>query len=348
MREDVTEEEVHAAMDELVAEGKKVTCRAVLEKTGGSMSTVISGMRTYQPPQTPRTDVASQESDEAAREIAEIVSRVAAGSRAPVEVRLVEAKSQVSELLTQCETVQAERDRSVAENEDLKARCEALSTRVDSEIAEKTKLREELERGRQIEERHLLEIAQARSEAEMQGKESSQLREELKEERKAGEQARITLAKTQSELEIQASRLAEKVDENKHLRALNDAETKARTEAEKMAEVSVAKKDASLELLQAVRHDVALLTAEIEREREITEREKERAEAFQLAAKEAAAEASTLRIQLTAFAGRNTPTAGRNLNSEEVPEEVGGDAPDLSDEAPETFSGPANRRKRRH
>jgi len=46
MGKKVTEDEVHAAIDDLIAHGQEATCRAVLEKTGGSMSTVIKYMAT--------------------------------------------------------------------------------------------------------------------------------------------------------------------------------------------------------------------------------------------------------------------------------------------------------------
>ena len=74
-----TEDEVHAAIDGLVARGQEATCQAVDEKTGGSMTTVIKHMGTYQPPQPVSTAGTTPLSEEAVRETAEIVSRVAGG-----------------------------------------------------------------------------------------------------------------------------------------------------------------------------------------------------------------------------------------------------------------------------
>jgi len=305
MRKDLREEEVHAAIDALVADGKEASCRAVLDRLGGSMSTVIKYMGTYEASRPPAVAL-PQPSEDVARQLAEIMSRIAAGARAELEVRLGEAKVRIDELLAQCEGLEAVRASLTKEKGDLATRCEALSEQVDTEVAEKTRLSEDLERTLQAAERNLLELAQ-----------------------------------TRNKVETQADKLTEQADEVRRLTAVCGTETKARIEAEKAAAVSAARLKDTETMLQMAQREIGSLTTEVEKNRETAAREREKAGAYQQAASDAAIEAAAAKAQLAVMTPGEKPTTGKKAASQPPGGTQGDGQQGLPDETSKASAGTA-------
>jgi colicin import membrane protein len=213
-RTGISYEQVAAAADALIGEGQSnPTINAIRERLGtGSPNTIHQHLKVWNEarPQVPAPPPVLPSS--LATAIATEIGRAAAQARAEIEAKLVQAQDEANALAKVGEALEAE-------NSALADQISALTTERDQALA----------------------LAAERAE------ESMRQAQELARERNAAEQARIEVAQNRNKLDGQAEKLAEQKHEIDQLRRSFEMNQDARQQAEKLADVAMAKLESMTE-----------------------------------------------------------------------------------------------------
>lgn len=205
-REGISYNEVAAAADKLIGEGKSATIKAVRELLGtGSPNTIHRHLATWREAQPAQQSAAYELPADLVNAFGKELARGAAAAKAHVEGDLVNAQAEAADLAAAGERLEIERD-------ELTEQLAQVTSERDGFQATA------LERGVEIE----------------------RLVVDLKREAESGEAARVEVAKSQLKAEANAERLTEQAAEIQRLReALENAQA-ARQEAEKNGAVLTA------------------------------------------------------------------------------------------------------------
>lgn len=197
-RDGVSYEQVKAAADTLVAEGRKPTLRAVREQLGGtgSPNTIQRHLTKWRDarPQGPTVTVELPQT--IIREIHAEIARAADTARAEIQERLAESEQEAADLAREGERLQEQNERLEARLAELTTERDVLAGKAEEQGKELVRLGHELDRERNATEQARIEVAQARLTTDAQGKqletmalELEQLRNELRQERTARTEA---------------------------------------------------------------------------------------------------------------------------------------------------------------
>lgn len=210
-REGISYNEVAAAADKLVGEGKAPTIKAVREHLGtGSPNTIHRHLASWREAQPAQQSAAYELPAELVNAFGKELARGAAAAKAQVEDDLVNAQAEAADLAAAGERLEIERD----------------------ELAEQLALVTSERDGFQ-------------ATAQERGAEIERLVADLKREAESGEAARVDVAKAQLKAEASAERLTEQAAEIERLRASLETARKGRQEAEKNEAVLTAQFAAS-------------------------------------------------------------------------------------------------------
>jgi chromosome segregation ATPase len=255
---------VAAKADRLVAEGIEPGTRNIREQLGtGSANTIYKHLTAWSNSRPPATSVTPDLPAGLLREMAQVLSRAVAEGRAEPEARLVQVQAVATELSTEGEELEAERDRLHEQISDISAQRNALSVEVAAQAADIVRLTAEVGR-----------------------------------ERQATDLARTEVAQTRNKIDAQADKISEQAADILRLKAARETEAKGRAAAEQAAAVKDAKLEAAQELLQAAHHDINRLIAQVDQEHQTALRERERADEEQKMAASAREELAGLKAQL--------------------------------------------------
>lgn len=218
-REGITYEQVAAAADALVAEGKQPTIRAVREQLRGtgSPNTIHRHLSDWRAARPQAVAAAPELPGSIIREIRQEIERAAAQARAGIEERLVQVQAEAADLAAAGEALEAERDGLLEQIAVLTSERDRLAGQAAEQAAEIVRQGEEIERERRAAENARIEVAQNRLKIEAQGEavaehraEVERLRAALEEER----QARTEAERQQAVLEAGRASLAERLVES--------------------------------------------------------------------------------------------------------------------------------------
>lgn len=206
-REGISYNEVAAAADKLVGEGKSATIKAVRELLGtGSPNTIHRHLATWREAQPAQQSAAYELPADLVNAFGKELARGAAAAKAHVEGELVNAQAEAADLAAAGERLEVERD-------ELAEQLAQVTSERDGFQATA------LERAGEIE----------------------RLAVDLKRESESGEAARVEVAKSQLKAEANAERLTEQSAEIERLRAALETAQRGRQEAEKNEAVLTAK-----------------------------------------------------------------------------------------------------------
>lgn len=261
MQQVATYEAVARACELLVKDGQKVTGRAVLGITGGSLGTVLGYIKEWRqgvnqsrkafPTEIPaelQTSILralEQAQAEAAAKLKEEIEQATAREMEAVDgLRL--AESRIEDLLTELAKVQklAERDRHEAEKFQAvsTAKVQALSQRIQELEAESRQLLGATEASRMEATKALLKVEmadQAISKAESQAKELGvQLSEAIKDKVSAERHAAVAAQKNQDQAEMLAETRATITEQKQEIQKIRDMNTSLE---KKIAELTAGK-----------------------------------------------------------------------------------------------------------
>lgn len=239
-REGITKEQVAAACNTLVAQGKKPTIRSVREQLGdtGSPNTIHRFLTAWQDAQPVTAATSPALSVGVVNAIASEMAGVVGQVRAELEARLQDELTAAAELAKAGEALEAERD-------GLLEQVATLTTERDTHAGRAAQLEADVvETNRAIE--------QVRAE----------LGQRIEQEQQATEAARVELAKALLRVDANASAVAEQRAEIERLRTELARETAARVQAEQAAAVAGAK----LEAMEHRAHQAEARAESIERQ----------------------------------------------------------------------------------
>jgi colicin import membrane protein len=217
-KEGVTYDQVKAAADALVAEGRRPSIRAVRERLNGSGSpnTIHRHLAKWRDarPEAPAPSVDLAPS--IIREINGEIQRAVAAARAEIEGELAQARAEAADLAAAGELLEGERDGLAEQLAALVRERDVQAGKAAEQTAEIERLAQELERERRAAEEARIEAAQARLTNEGQHKQLEELRTELtrlheasRHERQARVDAERELAAAASARDSLSERLAE-------------------------------------------------------------------------------------------------------------------------------------------
>lgn len=205
-REGISYNEVAAAADKLVGEGKPASIKSVREHLGtGSPNTIQRHLAAWRESQPVPQSTAYELPPELVNAFGKELARGAAAAKAHVEGELVQAQAEAADLAAAGERLEIERD----------------------ELAEQI--------GLVTSERDGFQATALERAAEIE-----RLVADLKREQESGEAARVEVAKSQLKAEANAERLTEQTAEIIRLRGLLEAAQQGRQEAEKNGAVLTA------------------------------------------------------------------------------------------------------------
>ncbi|HDS1780313.1 TPA: DNA-binding protein [Pseudomonas putida] len=212
-REGISYNEVAAAADKLVGEGKAPTIKAVREHLGtGSPNTIHRHLASWREAQPAQQSAAYELPSELVNAFGKELARGAAAAKAQVEDDLVNAQSEAADLAAAGERLEIERD-------ELTEQLALVTTERDGFQAT----------------------------AQERGAEIERLVVDLKREAESGEAARVEVAKAQLKAEANAERLTEQAAEIQRLREALETAQAARQEAERNGAVLSAQLEAARE-----------------------------------------------------------------------------------------------------
>jgi chromosome segregation ATPase len=206
-RDGITFEQVAAAADALVGQGKQPTIKAIREELGtGSPNTVHRHLTTWREARPQAVATASALPASLTAAIAAEIERAAAQARAEIEARLVHAQAEAADLSGAGEALEAERDALVEQVAGLTTERDTLAGKAAQQAADIAAQVQQIER-----------------------------------EQAAAEAARLEAATARVKIEAQAEQRAEQAAELVQLRAALDASQQVRQQAEQAAAVAAAK-----------------------------------------------------------------------------------------------------------
>lgn len=295
-REGVTYDQVAAAADRIVGAGQAATIKAVREELGntGSPNTIHRHLTAWR---EARPVVAGMARDLPVKIIDAITTEIeqaSASARADIEVQLIQARTESSDLASAGEALETERDALLLQVAELTSERDRLTGQTEEQAMEIGRLVADLERERTVAEQGRIQIAQEHLRAEAnektlaaQTEEITRLRSSLEAERDARIKAEQSAAVLTAKLEACATRTTEMHEREQQ------ASTRA-SEAEK--QVQILSRDLATERI-AVQACQARLEAAA---RELTDAKQTASEARD-AAKVATETAAELRGRLAAL-----------------------------------------------
>jgi phage shock protein A len=187
----ITQEQVSAAADKLVASGVKPTNRAVLEALGsGSMATIVSYMQVWKQGQERRSEGIDDTIDPSvAGSISNMVARRVQEATAEANARLVELQSDLAQVIAENERQTAELEDQAVDLIKLRSQVQAQSGQIEQLLADATLAREQI--AAETKSREAAQISLAKAELRIESLPA--LLEELKtlrlEAKRSGEEA---------------------------------------------------------------------------------------------------------------------------------------------------------------
>lgn len=180
-REGVTYEQIKAAAEELVSEGREPTIRAVRERLRGtgSPNTIHRHLTKWR---DARPDAPAATADLPAsilREINSEIQRAVSAARADIESQLARALTEAADLAAAGEALEAERDALSEQVSALTSDRDVLAGKAAEQLVEIERLGHELERERRAAEDARIEIAQGRLKLEAQTVQLAEQRAQL-------------------------------------------------------------------------------------------------------------------------------------------------------------------------
>lgn len=207
----ITFEQVAAAADGLVGEGKQPTIQAVRDRLGtGSPNTIHRHLTEWRQARPVAAAAVATIPQSLTAALAGELERAAAQARGEIETQLVEVQAEAAQLSAVGESLELERDA-------LLEQVAALTTERDT-IAGK---------------------------AAQQATDLAQAQQRIEREQQTAEAARIELATARLRIEAQATRESEQTAELERLRANLEASQEARIDAERKEAVLLARLEAS-------------------------------------------------------------------------------------------------------
>ena len=217
-REGITFEQVAAAADDLVGQGKQPTIKAIREALGtGSPNTVHRHLATWREGRPQAVVTASALPASLTAVIAAEIERAAAQARAEIEARLVQAQAEAADLSGAGEALEAERDALVEQVAALTTERDTLAGKAAQQAADIAAQVLQIER-----------------------------------EQAAAEAARLEVATARVKIEAQSEQAAELV----RLRAALDSSQQVRQQAEQQAAVLAAKLEATIDRLESAAREI--------------------------------------------------------------------------------------------
>lgn len=217
-RDGVTFDQVKAAAEGLLSEGREPSIRAVRERLRGtgSPNTIhrhLTAWRQGRPESpVPVLDLPAT----IVREINNEIQRAVAAARADATAQLAQARTEAGDLAAAGETLEAERDRLLEQLAAMTRERDTLAGKAHEQAAELVRLAKELEGERRAVEDARIQLAQLRLEADgLRGQQErareteGRLRVELQEERQARARTERDLAATAASKDSLADRLAD-------------------------------------------------------------------------------------------------------------------------------------------
>lgn len=236
-REGVSYEQVRAAAESLIAEGREPSIRAVRERLRGTGSpNTIHRHLTKWREARPEVPVASTDLPQSIiREINGEIQRAAAAARAEVEAQLAQAQTEAADLAAAGEVMEAERDSLLEQLAALTSERDVLAGKAAEQAAEIERLGQEVERERRAAEEARIEVAKTRLQLDARAGQFEEQRQaierhtqDLQQERQARTAAERDLAATVAAREGLAERLAElQVREQTALREVGELRNRA-------------------------------------------------------------------------------------------------------------------------
>ena len=276
-REGVAYDQVAAAAEALIAEGRVPSIRAVRERLSGtgSPNTIHRHLSEWRAQRPVGEEGAVTLAPAIAREIQQAIARAAHEARAECEAQLSEARAELAELATLGEALEAERDQLRAGLAVVTRERDQLSDKAGERAAALARIEDEASRARATAEKARVGMAEARFElaalrqqGEAQQAQCARLRELLREERRLRAEAERTCAGHEARTAALQERVSE-LQAREHA-AQRDAHD-ARVRLDKLSEAERAEAGELLRLaeeLKSVRAEAARVDADNARLRE--------------------------------------------------------------------------------
>nr|BDH38328.1 DNA-binding protein [Acidovorax sp. SUPP3334] len=180
-REGVTYEQVKAAAEEMLGEGREPSIRAVRERLRGtgSPNTIHRHLSKWR---ASRPDAPAPTMDLPAsilREINGEIQRAASAARAEVEAQLAQALTEAADLAAAGEALEAERDELAEQAATLTSERDVQAGKAAEQLAEIERLGQDVERERRALEEARIEIAQSRLKLDAQKAQLAEQRGQL-------------------------------------------------------------------------------------------------------------------------------------------------------------------------
>lgn len=297
-REGITYEQVKAAAEELVGEGREPSIRAVRERLRGtgSPNTIHRHLTKWR---DSRPDAPAATTDLPAsilREINGEIQRAASAARAEVEAQLAQAMTEAADLAASGEALEAERDALAEQVTALTSERDVLAGKAAEQLAEIERLGQEIDRERRGAGEARIEIAQGRLKLEAQAAHQAEQRTLLDQQAKdlrAEQQSRIAAEKELAAVSAARDGLAER---------LKDLQGREQTALREVTELR-ARADTSADVARTASGDVARLQEALSR---VTgEADRLRSETLELRSQLNANSVENAR--LSGLLGRDTP-----------------------------------------
>lgn len=241
-REGVSYEQVKAAAEELIGEGREPSIRAVRERLRGtgSPNTIHRHLTKWRDARPEAPAATTNLPSSILREINGEIQRSASAARAEVETQLAQAKTEAADLAAAGEALEAERDALAEQVAALTSKRDVLASKATEQVAEIERLEQEVDRERRAAEEARIDVAQGRLKFEAQAAQLNDQRaalerhdKELRSEQQARNAAERELAAASAARDGLGERLAElQGREQTALREVSELRTRADQYAE--------------------------------------------------------------------------------------------------------------------
>jgi chromosome segregation ATPase len=179
-RPGITQEEVTAAIDAIIATSEEPTIQRIREHLGtGSPNTIhrhLTAWRQSRPVEQRRAPELPAELQAA---LVKEIERQAAEARAEVEKALVEVQKEAAMLAKTGEELEVQNTELQEQNEELHAERERLTALIEERLKESIDLKTELDRERKAAEEARMQVAQGRYQIEAFGQQVADLKADL-------------------------------------------------------------------------------------------------------------------------------------------------------------------------